>query len=267
MAVWWYDLDTGQRQQASYHPRRRMYHIIILVLGWSGWALGFAAENELLNSVHEDLRAANEARSQQGIEVAAWRTEGEALSVTIESVQTEMKRAQQELATATNERDRLSLEHQRLGAGDVAAAHKILADAAVTLRGKLQAAALTLPPGGMVVPADDSCEAALKAIDLSQRALGQISVAIVAGHAQTDPATVRTAVRLLRAGSLAWWMAIEGPAAGTAAMVDGQLQLFPTADAEVAEQIRHAIAIAEGRADGHASAEPVVLPRGSGGIR
>lgn len=236
-----------------------MHHTIILFLAWSALTLGFAAENELLSSVREDLRAANEARSQQGAEVAAWRAEAEAMGVTIASVQTEAKRVQQELAAVTSERDRLRLEHQRLGAGDVAAAHKILADAAAALRSKLQAVAAVLPPGSVVVPADESCDALIKAIDLSQRALSQISVAIVAGHAQGDAATATTAVRLLRAGALAWWMALEGPAAGTAAMVDGRLELVPTTDAEVAEQIRRAIAIAEGRASG----EPVVLPRGT----
>ena len=137
----------------------------------------------------------------------------------------------------------------------------MIAEAAGILRTKLQAAVLTLPPGALVVPADDTIEAAVKAIELSERALGQISVEIAAGHRIGDPVGLRTAVRLLRAGSLAWWTVLDGQESGSAAMVEGRLELTPTADDFDRDQIRRAIAIAEGRASG----EPVSLPRTVGG--
>lgn len=224
-------------------------------------AAGAAAENDLVSAVREDLRAANEARSHQGTEVAAWRAESDRLVVAIDGLQTELKRAQQELAVAESQRDLMRIEHQRLGAGDVPAAQKVIAEAAAALRIKLQAAALTLPPGTLVVPADDTIEAAIKAIELSERALSQISVEIAAGHRIGDPVGSKTAVRLLRAGSLAWWTVLDGQESGSAAMVDGHLELTPTADGFDRDQIRRAIAIAEGRASG----EPVSLPRNVGG--
>ena len=232
----------------------------LLLFTLSSFAVGAAAENDLVGLVREDLRAANEARSRQGSEVATWRAESDRLAVAIDGLQTELKRAQQELAVAESQRDLLRIEHQRLGAGDVPAAQKVIAEAAGALRTKLQAAALTLPPGTLVVPADDTIEAAIKAIELSERALSQISVEIAAGHRSGDPVESKTAVRLLRAGSLAWWTVLDGQESGSAAMVDGRLELMPTADEFDRDQIRRAIAMAEGRASG----EPVSLPRSVG---
>ncbi len=220
-----------------------------------------AAESELLTKIREDLRSANESRSRHGSEVAAWRAEADRLLAAIDGLEGELKRAQQDLAVAESERDRLRLEHQRLGSGDVPAAQKIIVEAAGQLRTKMQAAALTLPPGTLVVPADDSIEAAVKAIELTERALGQITVEIAAGHRIGDPVGAKTAVRLLRAGSLAWWTVLDGQESGTAVMIEGRLDLTPTADDHDREQIRRAIAIAEGRAAG----EPVSLPRSAGG--
>lgn len=235
----------------------RLSQIPLLLFTLSSVAVGAAAENDLVSAVREDLRAANEARSRQGTEVAAWRAESDRLAVAIDGLQTELKRAQQELAVAESQRDLLRIEHQRLGAGDVPAAQKVIAEAAGALRTKLQAAALTLPPGTLVVPADDTIEAAVKAIELSERALGVINVEIAAGHRIGDPVGSKTAVRLLRAGSLAWWTVLDGQESGSASMVDGRLELTPTADDVDRDQIRRAIAIAEGRASG----EPVSLPR------
>lgn len=238
-----------------------MNRINALLLLLSSVTVCAAAEGELLTKIREDLRAANEARSRQGAEVAAWRAESDRLAVAIDGLQAELKRAQQELAIAESERDGLHLDHQRVGAGDVPAAQKVITAAAAAVRVKMQAAALTLPPGALVVPADDSLDAAIKAIELSERALAQITVEISAGHRSGDASGIKTAVRLLRAGSLAWWSVLDGPEAGTAAMVDGRLELTPTADDHDREQIRRAIAIAEGRS----ASEPVSLPRVAGG--
>jgi hypothetical protein len=261
MSAWCYEFNAGQRQQATYHPRRRMRSLILALLSFSVAVPGTAAESESLAGLREDLRAANDARSQQGIEVAAWRAEGERLGVTLDSVQAEVKRAQQELTAIESERDALRREQQQLLAGDDAAVRQALAVVTAATRGKLQAVAQTLPPGAIIVPADDSLEALLKASELTQRALAQITVDLLAGHRQGDPPEQKTAVRVLRAGNLAWWMALGDGECGTATMRGGRLELTPLSDQRAGEEIRRAMALAEGRTDGRDRSEPVVLPR------
>ena len=56
-------------------------------------------------------------------------------------------------------------------------------------------------------------------------------------------------MKLLRvAGAVAWWVALDGSAAGNARMIDGKLQLEIAADERTRLDITLALAQAEGRA-------------------
>lgn len=227
---------------------------LFLCLVWSA-ALP-AAEGESYARIAEDLRAANEARSRRGAEVQSWRDESERLTAVSDGLQAELTRAQTELAAAEGLRDGLRGEHQRLGVGEVAAAQAILVEAAVTTRTRLQNLAAALPPGTIAVPGDDSLEAVLKALETSLKIAGTVGVEVAAGHLVGDPSDRRTAIRVLRAGPLAWWLALDGRTGGTAQMVATTLELTPV-DGAAVERIRRAVAMAVGRG----TPEPVALPR------
>lgn len=216
-----------------------------------------AADSVTLSKVQEDLRAANEARSRQGAEIQAWRLESDRLAATVDGLKAELARAQADLAQVESARDALKTEQDRLGAGDVAAAQQTLADATRATRTRMQEVALTLPPGSVVVPLDESIEAVLKAIELSERAATQVGVEIAAGHRAGTPPEERVAVRVLRAGTLAWWAALDGRDAGLAAMAAGTLELTLAESPADVDAIRHAVAMAEGRS----AQEPISLPR------
>lgn len=216
----------------------------------------YAAEGESYARISEDLRAANDARSRRGAEVQAWREESERLAAVSDALQAELARAQTELAAVEGLRDGLRGEHQRLGAGDVAAAQVVLVEAAVTTRTRLQTLAAGLPPGTIAVPGDDSLEAVLKALETSLKMAGTVEVEVAAGHLPGDPPERRTAIRVLRAGPLAWWLALDGRTGGTAQVVATTLELTPV-DGAAVERIRRAVAMAEGRV----APEPVALPR------
>jgi hypothetical protein len=230
--------------------------LLLLTLGLGVPGLIAAAEGESYSRVAEDLRAANEARGRRGVEVQAWREESERLAAASDGLQAELTRAQTELAAAESFRDGLRGEHQRLGAGEVAAAQVVLVEAAVTTRTRLQTLAASLPPGAIAVPSDDSLEAVLKALEASFKLADSVGVEVAAGHLAGDPAERRTAIRVLRAGPLAWWLALDGRTGGTAQVVTTTLELTAVDGAGV-ERIRHAIAMAEGRQ----ASEPIALPR------
>ena len=215
-----------------------------------------AADGESFARITEDLRAANEARSRRGAEVQSWRDESERLAAVSDGLQAELTRAQTELAAAEGLRDGLRDEHQRLGAGEVAAAQVVLVEAAVTTRSRLQTLAAGLPPGTIVVPGDDSIEAVIKALETTLKISGTVGVEVAAGHLVGDPSERRTAIRVLRAGPLAWWLALDGRTGGTAQVVATTLELTPV-DGAAVDRIRRAVAMAEGRV----APEPVALPR------
>ncbi len=223
-------------------------------------ALGMvpAAEPVAFTRLQEDLRATDDARSRQGAEVAAWRAEDERLALTLEGLRAQLARVQAQVTAGEAKRDALRQEHERLTNGEAIAAQKVLVEAARTGREKLRAAAAALPPGTLVVPPEDTPEALLKALELSSQAVDQAVVAIAAGHRAGDPPATRTAVRLLRVAGLAWWVALDGRDAGTAAERDGNLELEPATPVAQAA-IRRAVSMTEGRA----AAEPIVLPRGT----
>jgi hypothetical protein len=128
----------------------------------------------------------------------------------------------------------------------------------VRIRNGLATMARTLPPGTIATVATDTSDdtlfdAAIRALDASERAAEIVSVEVVTG--QRDGQT--EAVKLLRvAGALAWWVSLDGRFAGTAQMVDGVLQLR-LADPPDQKAISNALAQAEGRAPAHV----VVVPR------
>jgi hypothetical protein len=204
--------------------------------------------------VQEELRAADQARSRAGSELQAWRLESERLAASTAGLQAEVTRAESALAASQQALAAARQEQQALAAGDTPVQR--LQVAARETRAALIAQAAELPPGALVVPGDDAPGAVLAALEASQRASTTVVVELAAGHTRGAPAEARTAVRLLRVASLAWWMALDGPEAGTAVTHAGQLELIP-AEGRSAECIRRAFAIADGRAP----AEPVDLLR------
>lgn len=236
----------------------RLLSAVILFASVPALVAAEATGPALVAQVQEELRAANEARSRQGAEVQAWHLEQERLATAVDGLQAEIARVEQELAAAESERIALRAEQEKRGSGAVPAAQQALAAAARTTRARLQEAAGGVPPGVVTVPADDTLDGVLKALELSERAAGQVVVEIAAGHRVGGADDPRTAVRLLRAGALAWWMALDGRDGGTAAMVAGRLELTPVTEVAERDAIRRAIAMAEGRAAVELIALPVV---------
>ncbi len=237
-------------------PCARVY-LLALSLNVGASGIGVSAEPITVARISEELRAANDARGRQGSEIQAWKLESDRLSAAADGLRAELARIQAELAAAESIRSGLKGEHERLGAGDAAKAQQILAEAAAATRARIQALATTLPPGALIVPADDGLDSVLRAIEQSQHQASQVAVEVSAGHLVGDPADKRTAVRLLRAASLMWWASLDGDAAGTATVDGNGLQLAPLSERGDIDTIRRAVAIAEGRA----AAEPVALPR------
>lgn len=213
-----------------------------------------AADSVAAVQVREDLRAADQARARAGAELQAWRLEAERLAISTAGLRAEVQRAEGEAAAAEQALAAAKQDQQALANGDTPA--RRLQSAAHDTRAALIAQAVHLPPGALVVPADDSPTAVLTALETSQHALANVTVELASGHRAGAPADERSAVRLLRVASLAWWLALDGREGGTAEQRDGRLELLPL-DGAAVERIRHACAIAEG----HAPAEAVVLPR------
>lgn len=193
----------------------------------------------------DELRAANAARAELARETAAWQAEEQRLSALIAATRHEAERLARAATAAEAEQ---AAAAQRLAALDGAAVAEALRDrlaiAGAAAAQRLAALAATLPPG-IVQPGDDQgFDAVARALDAAERAAAAVAVEVVTGT--RDGRT--EAVKLLRvAGAAAWWVALDGSAAGTAARREGALHLTavpgPPGDA-----IRAALAQAEGRA-------------------
>jgi chromosome segregation protein len=199
----------------------------------------------------EQLRAANVARSELAHEESAWKTERERLQAAIAATRAEVARLERDAAEAEAQRDNARTKLAAISAtSDLDTVRTRLSEAGVKLRTALKALAATVPPGAIAAPAEDlageaAFDAAVRALRGIERSAGTLGVEVVSGTrgGQTE------AVKLLRvAGAAAWWVALDGSAAGTARVSDGKLQLDATSNDSTRLAITAALAQAEGRA-------------------
>lgn len=199
----------------------------------------------------EQLRAANVARAELAREESAWKAERERLHAAIAATRAEVARLERDAADAEAQRDAARTKLAAIGStSDLDTLRTRLGEAGVHLRDTLKTLAATVPPGVIALPADELAgealfDAAVRALDAAERAAGTLGVEVVSG----TRAGQSEAVKLLRvAGAAAWWVSLDGKAAGTARMDGGKLQLIPAHDEPTRLTITAALAQAEGRA-------------------
>jgi len=199
------------------------------------------------------LRAADEARSTEAAEAAAWHRERARLRLLIDHLESaiaaEEQQAEDLAARVTTLQDQLG--ELRDAEEDARALENRLAGAARVLRAGLQRARDQLPPGVVSTPAgsedgdaESSFTAALADLRRSEEAAAETAVHIVS----VQHGDGQQAVKLLRIGAAGlWWQALDGSDAGPARLIDGELVALPAADERAAEAVRAAIAMREGR--------------------
>ena len=204
----------------------------------------------------DQVRAANQVRREIAREAAAWTQERQRLEALIAATTADTARSERDALAAENARDAARQRVAALaGSSDLEALRARLAQAGVRWNAVLAQLAATLPPG--VVPQaraeDDAFDGAVKALDAAERAAGGVAVEVVTGIRDGQPA----AVKMLRiAGAAAWWVALDGSAAGTVTMKSGGLEL----QAVPGEPERLAIAAALAQAEGRSGPSVVLLP-------
>lgn len=209
----------------------------------------------------EQLRAANQARSDLAKETAAWTTERQRLSAIIAATRADTARLERDAAAAEAARDDARTRLAALGTGsDLDTLRARLAEAGDRMTARLAILARSLPPGAAAAPAsgagDGSFDAAVRALEGAERAAGGLAVEVITG--QRDGR--REAVKVLRvAGAAAWWVSLDGAAAGTLRMADGVAQL-EASDEAGRLAILAALAQAEGRNPPRLAVLPGVRP-------
>lgn len=207
----------------------------------------------------EQLRAANVARAELAKVESEWRSERDRLQAAIAATRAEVARLERDAADAEGQRDSARSKLAAIGdTSDLDVLRQRLGETGVALRAALTALARTVPPGTIAVPAQDlvgegAFDAAVRALDAAERAAGTLAVEVVTGTRGGRA----EAVKLLRvAGAVAWWVSLDGTAAGLARMADGALHL----DAATDELTRIAITAALAQAEGRAQPTVLVLP-------
>lgn len=199
----------------------------------------------------EQLRAANVARAELAREEAAWKTERERLHAAIAATRAEVARLERDAADSEAQRDDTRSKLAAIGStSDLDTVRTRLGEAGAKLRSALTSLAATVPPGVIALPADDLAgealfDASVRALDAAERAAGTLGVEVVSGTRDGQS----EAVKLLRvAGAAAWWVSLDGKAAGIARVADGKLVLDAAGDEATRLNITAALAQAEGRA-------------------
>jgi hypothetical protein len=208
----------------------------------------------------EHLRSANAARTAVAGESAAWLVERQRLEALISATEAESARLIRDAEVAERDRDAATERLAALGRGsDLDALRLRLGEAGQAMVKALSELARRLPPGAVPTPVassgEDGFDAAVRSLDATERAAGSVVVEVVTGERDGMPA----AVKMLRvAGAAAWWVSLDGAAAGTVAMVDGTVRLT-TSD----EACRLAITAALQQAEGRGQPGVVLLPGGA----
>lgn len=193
-------------------------------------------------AVLDELQAANRARADLAREEASWAAERQRLAALIAATAADTARQEREASSAEVRRDAARAAIAALGsAADLEALRTRLAEAGASAAGRLHSIAATVPPGVVALGDDTSFDAVVRVLEGAERAAATVTVEVVTGTRDGRP----EAVKLLRvAGAAAWWVSLDGRAAGTALMRDGTLVLTVAAEADA---IRQALAQAEGR--------------------
>lgn len=199
----------------------------------------------------EQLRAANEARSELARETAEWQVERDRLRAVIAATSAERDR----LRADAESNEKLSAEAQTklsaLGAGsDLQALEEQLARGAAVHWQRLQDLAAQVPPG--IFPRNTTnapagtgdFDSLAKALDAAERAATGVSVEFVVGQLNGQS----TPIKLLRiAGAAGWWISLDETQAGPVELRKGVLELIPANRPDERQAIQKALHIAEGR--------------------
>ena len=243
-------------QPSSTSIRIRLAAALLAVL--SVEACLSAAETTEAAAIIEQLRAANQARAALASEESTWKQERDRLHAALVATRAELARLERDATAAESARDSARTKLAALNtASDLDTVRERLGQAGIRLTTQLAELARTLPPGVIAAPAsgltgDAAFDAAVRALDAAERAAGTLTVEVVTG----DRGGQAEAVKLLRvAGGAAWWMSLDGTAAGSARVADGKLML--TAGDEPG---RIAIAAALAHAEGRGQPAIVLLP-------
>lgn len=204
----------------------------------------------------EQLRAANQARADLARETATWTNESQRLAALVAATRAETARLERDAAAAEAARDAAQQRLAALGSGsDLDALRARLAEAGERLGERLAGIARDLPPG--VLPAggssgDSPFDAAVRNLESAERAAAVVSIEVVTGERDGR----REAVKMLRvAGAAAWWISLDGTAAGAVRMRDGAVTLIAAGDLQ-----RAAIATSLSQAEGRAQPGVALLP-------
>lgn len=207
----------------------------------------------------EQLRAANVARAELAKVEIEWRSERDRLQAAIAATRAEVARLERDAADAEGQRDNARTRLAAIGdTSDLDVLRKRLGETGVKLKAALATLARSVPPGTIAVPAQDligeaAFDASVRALDAAERAAGTLAVEVVTGTRGGQ----LEAVKLLRvAGAVAWWVSLDGTAAGLARMANGKLLLEAASD----ELTRIAITAALAQAEGRAQPTVLILP-------
>lgn len=242
---------------------RWLAFLVSLVLIVGVRAADVATTAETANSALELLRAANVARAELAREESVWRGERQRLQAAIAATRAEQARLAHDTAEIQSQTEHTRAKLDALNAAsELDALHLRLSEASAQLNTALTALARTVPPGTVGIPAanltgEAAFDAVIRALDASERAASAVAVEVVSGTRDGRSDGHSEAVKLLRvAGAVAWWVALDGSAAGNARMIDGKLQLEIAAD----ERTRLDITLALAQAEGRAQPKIVLLP-------
>ena len=230
---------------------------LIALLVWCGWgprieaATADAAADaaDPVAAALENLHAANQSRSDLAREEAAWTLERQRLQAVLDATRIETAHIEHDAAQAEAARDAAKARLASLGSqSDLDTVRTQLRQNGEQVAARLAALSATLPPG--VIPAvtptgdEGTFDAAVRALEAAERSAGVLTVDVVTGQREGKP----EAVKMLRVGgAAAWWVSLDGTAAGTVRMEHGAVTLVPVADEAPRTAIMVALAQAEGR--------------------
>jgi hypothetical protein len=245
---------------------------MIALLVWCGWgpwmeaATSDAAIADPAATALENLRAANQSRSDLAREEATWTLERQRLQAVLDATRIETTHVVHDATQAEAARDAARTRLASLGSqSDLDAIRTQLRTNGEQVAARLAALAASLPPG--VIPAvsptgdEGTFDAAVRALEAAERSAGVLMVNVVTGQRDGKP----EAVKMLRiGGAAAWWVSLDGTAAGAVRMEHGAVNLVAVADELARTAIMTALAQAEGRSPPQVELLPAPAPAAGG---
>lgn len=237
-------------------------YVFGIVLPWALCSTPLAAaepsRSDVITASLEQIRVTNQARADLAREEGAWTNEHQRLKAVLAATQAENGRLEREAVATEARRDMARSQLAALGnVSDLDALRTRLAEAGMQLGESLTRIAATLPPG--VIPAisatadERGYESVVRALESAERAACTVTVDVVTGERDGKPEAVK-ALRV--AGAIAWWVALDGSAAGTLHCQDGRVKLSTVSDVLA----RNTIITALAQIDGHGQPGVLLLP-------